>query len=67
MKIAVFGDLTWERERDLFCPNDKVGKVDVYLASHHGTYWSGSPAMLNALQPIVTIMGQLANQGESPR
>jgi glyoxylase-like metal-dependent hydrolase (beta-lactamase superfamily II) len=65
-KIAAFGDLTWDREKDLFCPEDKVGKVDVYLSSHHGTQWSGSPAMLNSLQPIVTIMGNSATKGGDP-
>jgi glyoxylase-like metal-dependent hydrolase (beta-lactamase superfamily II) len=66
VKIAAFGDLTWDREKDLFCPNDKVGKVDIYFASHHGSYWSGSPAMLNSLQPLVTIMGNSATKGNDP-
>ncbi len=65
-KIAAFGDFTWDREKDLFCPEDKVGKVDVYLSSHHGTRWSGSPAMLNSLQPVVTIMGNSATKGGDP-
>lgn len=64
VRIAAFGDLTWDREKDLFCPYDKVGKVDIYLASHHGTHWSGSPALVNALQPIVTVMGNSANKGD---
>ena len=64
--IAAFGDLTWDREKDLFCPKDKVGKVDVFISSHHGSYWSGSPAMLNSLQPIVTIMGNSATKGDDP-
>lgn len=67
VKIAAFGDLTWDREKDLFCPIDRVGKVDVYLASHHGTQWSGSPAMVNSLQPIVTIMGNSATKGDDPQ
>jgi len=62
-KIAVFGDLTWDREKDLFCPVDKVGKVDVYLATHHGTALSGSPAAVNALAPIVAIVGNSARKG----
>jgi competence protein ComEC len=66
VKIAAFGDLTWDREKDLFCPNDRVGKVDIYLASHHGTQWSGSPAMINSLQPIITIMGNAPNKGDDP-
>ncbi|HET7085040.1 MAG TPA: MBL fold metallo-hydrolase [Rhizomicrobium sp.] len=62
-RITVFGDLTWDREKDLFCPIDKVGKVDVYLATHHGTGLSGSPAAVNALAPIVAIMGNSARKG----
>lgn len=65
-RIATFGDLTWDREKDLFCPTDKVGKVDVYLATHHGTALSGSPAALNALAPIVAIVGNSARKGDDP-
>src|SRR5579863_4096010 len=63
VRIAAFGDLTWDREKDLFCPVDKVGKVDIYLATHHGTALSGSPAALNALAPIVAIVGNSARKG----
>ena len=63
VKIAAFGDFTWDREKDLFCPTDKVGKVDVYLATHHGTPLSGSPAAVNALSPIVAIVGNSARKG----
>jgi competence protein ComEC len=62
-RIAAFGDLTWDREKDLFCPTDKVGKIDVYLASHHGTALSGSSAAVNALAPIVAIVGNSARKG----
>ena len=62
-RIAAFGDFTWDREKDLFCPTDKVGKVDVYLATHHGTALSGSPAAVNALAPIVAIVGNSARKG----
>ncbi|HWA68797.1 MAG TPA: MBL fold metallo-hydrolase [Rhizomicrobium sp.] len=63
VRIAAFGDLTWDREKDLFCPTDKVGKVDVYLATHHGTAMSGSPAAVNALAPLVAIVGNSARKG----
>lgn len=63
VRIAAFGDLTWDREKDLFCPIDKVGKVDVLLASHHGTALSGSPAAVNAMAPIVAIVGNSARKG----
>jgi len=62
-RVAAFGDLTWDREKDLFCPVDKIGKVDVYLATHHGTALSGSPAAVNSLAPIVTIMGNSPRKG----
>ncbi|MEI7790955.1 MAG: MBL fold metallo-hydrolase [Alphaproteobacteria bacterium] len=62
-RIAAFGDLTWDREKDLFCPTDRVGKVDVYLATHHGTGLSGSPAAVNALAPVVAIVGNSARKG----
>ena len=63
VKIAAFGDLTWDREKDLFCPADKIGKVDVYLATHHGTALSGSPAAVNSLAPVVAIVGNSARKG----
>lgn len=66
VKIAAFGDLTWDREKDLFCPVDKVGKVDIYLATHHSTALSGSPAAVNALAPIVAIAGNGARKGGDP-
>jgi competence protein ComEC len=63
VRIAAFGDLTWDREKDLFCPIDKVGKVDVYIATHHGTALSGSAAAVNSLAPIVAIVGNSARKG----
>jgi len=66
VKIAAFGDLTWDREKDLFCPTNKVGKVDIYLATHHSTGLSGSPAAVNALAPIVAIAGNGARKGADP-
>lgn len=66
VRIAAFGDLTWDREKDLFCPVDRVGKVDVYLASHHSIQFSGSPAMVNALAPVVAILGNGPKKGDNP-
>lgn len=66
VRIVAFGDLTWDREKDLFCPINRVGKVDVYLASHHSIHFSGSPAMVNALAPIVAIVPNGARKGDDP-
>ncbi|HKS94746.1 MAG TPA: MBL fold metallo-hydrolase [Terriglobia bacterium] len=57
------GDLTWNKELELFCPVNKVGAVDVYLSSHHGLAESGSPAMVDALHPRVAIMNNGAKKG----
>jgi competence protein ComEC len=65
-RIAAFGDLTWDREKDLVCPNNKVGKVDVFLVSNHGLTQSNSPALLAALQPIVVIEGNSNRKGDDP-
>jgi glyoxylase-like metal-dependent hydrolase (beta-lactamase superfamily II) len=65
-KIAAFGDLTWNSEMKLFCPVDKVGKVDVLLASHHGLQFSNSPAQVESLQPKITIIGNAIGKGDDP-
>ncbi len=49
------GDLLWNKERDFMCPNNLIGTVDLYIASHHGIDASGSPALVHGLQPRVAI------------
>ncbi len=49
------GDLLWNKEQDFMCPNNLIGTVDLYIASHHGIDASGSPALVHALQPRVAI------------
>lgn len=60
------GDLTKKKEIELVCPNNKVGKVDLYLVSHHGWDPSNSKSLLNALHPRVAIMPNGAHKGGSP-
>jgi beta-lactamase superfamily II metal-dependent hydrolase len=61
-----FGDLTWNKEYDLVCPNNRVGTVDLYIVSHHGMDASGSPALIQALLPRVAIMDNGAHKGGTP-
>ena len=56
LKILDLGDLTWDKERDLMCPDNRLGKVDVLVVSHHGWYQSSSPALVDAIHPRVAIM-----------
>jgi len=55
------GDLTWDKEMALACPVNKLGRVSLLLATHHGFFndQSGAPALLWGIQPRVVI----ANNG----
>jgi competence protein ComEC len=64
-KILDLGDLTWDKERPIMCPVNKIGKVDVYVVSHHGLFQSSSPALVDAVQPRVAIMDNGATKGGS--
>jgi beta-lactamase superfamily II metal-dependent hydrolase len=65
-RMIDLGDLTWNKELELMCPNNPIGTVDVYLTSHHGLNQSGSPALVKALHPTVAIMNNGARKGGSP-
>jgi beta-lactamase superfamily II metal-dependent hydrolase len=62
-RISDFGDLTWNKEHDLACPNNLLGTVDVYLVSHHGKETSSLPMMVWGLHPRVAVMNNGANKG----
>ncbi len=55
-RMLDMGDLTWNKELELMCPNNPIGTVDLFMASHHGHNISNSPALVNAIQPRVAIM-----------
>jgi competence protein ComEC len=55
-RTAIMGDLGWNQERDLMCPVNRLGTIDLYLVSHHGSETSGSPALVYALRPRVGVM-----------
>lgn len=62
-KTVIMGDLTWNKESDLMCPNNPLGQVDVYLVSHHGSDTSGSAALVHALRPRAAIMNNGPRKG----
>jgi beta-lactamase superfamily II metal-dependent hydrolase len=57
------GDFTWNAEEKLMCPNNPIGKVDLYLTSHHGIDQSGSAALVHGLQPEVAVMHNGTRKG----
>jgi beta-lactamase superfamily II metal-dependent hydrolase len=66
MRFLDLGDLTWDRERSLMCPVNRIGDVQVYVVSHHGWRESGSPALVEGIHPRVAIMDNGATKGGSP-
>src|SRR4029077_15552799 len=62
-RMLDLGDLTWNREHDLVCPNNLLGKADVYLPTHHGLNLSGPKVLVHAVQPRVAIMNNAAKKG----
>jgi competence protein ComEC len=54
-RMLDLADLTWNKELELMCPRNPIGRVDLFMVSHHGNDLSNSPALIHALQPKVTI------------
>jgi competence protein ComEC len=57
------GDLLWNKEFELMCPNNPIGSVDLYLVSHHGIDASNSPVLVHGLQPRVAVMQNGTRKG----
>ncbi len=64
-RMVDLGDLTWNKEYNLVCPNNKVGTADVFVVSHHGWDLSDSPQLVHALHPRVAIFNNGATKGGS--
>jgi hypothetical protein len=57
------GDLLWNKEFELICPNNPIGTVDVYFVTHHGLDQSGSPALVHGVRPRVAVMQNGTRKG----
>ena len=62
-RMVDFGDLTWNKEHDLACPNNLIGTIDLYVVSHHGQDISSLPMLVHAMRPRVAIMDNGAKKG----
>jgi beta-lactamase superfamily II metal-dependent hydrolase len=66
LTILDLGDLTRDKEMQLMCPVNKLGKVDIYIVSHHGWVQSSSPALVYGIDSRVAIMDNGAKKGGTP-
>jgi len=66
LRILDLGDLTSDKEMLLMCPVNKLGPVDIYVVSHHGSLTSNSPLFLDGIAPRVAIMDNGAAKGGAP-
>jgi len=64
-RMLDMGDLTWNREMQLMCPDNPIGTVDLYLVNHHGAELSNNPALVNAIRARVAVMNNGARKGGS--
>jgi competence protein ComEC len=66
LRILDLGDLTSEKEMELMCPVNKLGNVDLYIVSHHGSLSSSSAVLVHGISPRVAIMDNGAKKGGAP-
>ena len=65
LSILDLGDLTWDKEMELMCPENRIGHVDLLVVSHHGWNQSSSPALIDAIAARVAVMDNGATKGGS--
>jgi competence protein ComEC len=65
-RLVDLGDLTWDKEKALMCPVNRLGNASVFVVSHHGSNLSNSPALADGLAPKVAVMDNGAKKGGSP-
>ena len=65
-KFLTCGDLTWNTEARLMTPNNPIGKVDLFMVTHHGLSISNNPVLVLAIDPVVTVMCNGPTKGGDP-
>jgi len=65
-RLLDLGDLTWNQEHALACPNNLIGTFDVFHTTRHGDPHSGAPQLVHAIHARVAVMNNGERKGGSP-
>jgi beta-lactamase superfamily II metal-dependent hydrolase len=65
LRMLDIGDLSKQKEMELVCPNNLIGRVDLFIVTHHGSDSSNPAALVHAIRPRVAIMDNGAKKGGS--
>lgn len=65
-QLLNLGDLSWNLEHALACPENKLGTIDVFQVTHHGGEASAAPQLMWALAPTVAMMNNGPQKGGHP-
>jgi competence protein ComEC len=57
-------DLDWEKEMELACPTNRLGRVTIWQAGRHGALdGAGAPGFLHAITPQVVVVNNGPRKG----
>jgi competence protein ComEC len=65
-RMLDLADLEAHHSRELVCPNNLIGTVDVYHVNVHGQIKGIAPELIGAIHPRVAIQGNGATKGGDP-
>jgi beta-lactamase superfamily II metal-dependent hydrolase len=65
-RVVHLGDLTWNKEFALMCPNNRLGQADLFIVSHHGQPISNGPVLVHAIAPRVALLNNGTRKGGQP-
>ena len=65
-RLLDLGDLTWNQEHALACPNNLIGTFTVFHTTRHGDPHSGAPQLVHAIRARVALMNNGERKGGSP-
>jgi beta-lactamase superfamily II metal-dependent hydrolase len=65
-RLLDLGDLTWNQEHELVCPNNLIGTFDLFHTTRHGDPHAGAPQLVHAIRARAAIMNNGERKGGDP-